>query len=127
MLYIVWPRSEAAVCRCSSKVCNIHRKIPVLESLFNKVAILKNFIKKRLQHKCIPVNIARFLRTANYIEHLRWLLLQVLHVGLKKKVLKNQGSSATNTFRLFFFPLSSSHCFVLKQNVSLQNLTGPSL
>ena len=26
---------------------------------------------------CIPVNIAKFLRTAFYIEYLRWLLLNV--------------------------------------------------
>ena len=32
----------------------------VLESLFNKVC---NFIKKRLKHKCFPLNIAKFLRT----------------------------------------------------------------
>ena len=45
------------------KVCNIHRKTPVLESLFSKVASLEacNFIKKRLQHRCFPVNIAKFL------------------------------------------------------------------
>ena len=32
--------------------------------LFNKVAGLKscNFIKKRLQHRCFPVNIVKFLR-----------------------------------------------------------------
>ena len=30
---------------------------------------LKNFIKKRLQHKCFPVNIAKCLSTAFYIEH----------------------------------------------------------
>ena len=34
-------------------------KTPVLESLFNKVAGLK----KRLQHKCFPVNIVKFLKT----------------------------------------------------------------
>ena len=46
------------------KVCNIHRKTPVLESLFSKVASLEayKFIKKRLQHRCFPVNIANFLR-----------------------------------------------------------------
>ena len=49
-----------------------------MESLFNKVAGLLqafkacNFIKKRLQHSCFPVNIAKFLRTAFFIEHLRW-------------------------------------------------------
>ena len=43
----------------------IHRETPVLESLFNKVAVPKacNFIKKRLQHRCFPVNIAKYLRT----------------------------------------------------------------
>ena len=42
----------------------MHRETPVLKSLFNKVAGLKacSFIKKRLQHRCFPVNIAKFLR-----------------------------------------------------------------
>ena len=49
----------------------------MLESLFNKVANLKacSFIKKRLQHRCFPVNIAKFLRIAFFIEHFRRLLL----------------------------------------------------
>ena len=34
-----------------------------------------NFIKKRLQHKCVPVNIVKCLRATFFIEHLRWLLL----------------------------------------------------
>ena len=44
---------------------NIHGKVPVLESLFDKVGGLKtwNFIIKRLQRRCFPVNIAEFLRT----------------------------------------------------------------
>ena len=35
------------------------------ESLFNKVAGLQacNFMKKRLQHSCFPVNTAKFLKT----------------------------------------------------------------
>ena len=70
-------RSEAVVQRCSVKkvflkICNIHKKTPVLEPLFN------NFIKNRPQHnRCFHVNIAKFLRTAFTIEHLRWLLLIV--------------------------------------------------
>ena len=39
------------------KLCNIHMKTPVLKSLLN-------FIKKRLQHRCFPVNIAKFLSTS---------------------------------------------------------------
>ena len=51
-------------------------KTHVLESLFNKISGLKvcNFIRKKLQHRCFPVNIAKFLRTA--IEDLWWLFLQ---------------------------------------------------
>ena len=43
---------------------NIHKETVMLESLFNKVAGLKvwNFVLKRLQHRCFPVNMAKFLR-----------------------------------------------------------------
>ena len=56
--------------------------------MFFKISVLKNFatvkheclslfqikLKKRLQHRCFPVNIAEFLRTTFFIENLRWLL-----------------------------------------------------
>ena len=57
-----------------------------------------NFIKKRLQHSCFSVNFAKFLRTAFFIEHLRWLPLnkfslyrqkQPAEVFCKKGVLRN--------------------------------------
>ena len=32
-------------------------------------------LKKRLWHRCFPVNFAEFLRTPFFKEHLRWLLL----------------------------------------------------
>ena len=37
----------------------------MLESLFNKVTGFQasNFIKKRLQHRCFPVKLVKFLRT----------------------------------------------------------------
>ena len=48
-----------------------HRKAPVLDSLFNKVAGQKacNFIKKRLQHKCFPVKFVKFLKTRFFIQN----------------------------------------------------------
>ena len=51
--------------RCSKKFCTFHRKTPVMESLFNKVAGLKtcNFIKKRLQHRFFPMKFAKSYRT----------------------------------------------------------------
>ena len=49
--------------RCSIKE-TAQRKTLLLESLFHKIAALQvcNFIKKRLQHMCFAVNIAKFLR-----------------------------------------------------------------
>ena len=35
-------------------------------------------LKKRLWHKCFPVNFAKFLRTPFSVDHLRWLLLKYL-------------------------------------------------
>ena len=48
------------------KISQYSEETPVLKSLFNEAAGLKafNFIKKRLQHRCFPVNIAKFLKTA---------------------------------------------------------------
>ena len=42
-----------------------HRKTPVLASFLNKVAGLRpsTLLKKRPQHRCFPVNFAKFLRT----------------------------------------------------------------
>ena len=46
----------------------IHRKTPVPESIFEAQAC--NFIKKRLWHRCFPLNVAKFLRTPFLTEHL---------------------------------------------------------
>ena len=61
-----------------------------------KKGALKNFIKfiekqlcrpatllkKRLWHRCFPVNFVKFLRTLFFIEHLRWLLLIISDRGM---------------------------------------------
>ena len=60
-------------------------------SFFNKVVGLKacNFIKKRLQHRCFPVIIANFLRTAFLKNNCERLLLYIiiffLTLTLRKK------------------------------------------
>ena len=43
-----------------------HRKTPEFESLFNKAAgpQVNKFIEKRLQQRCFPLNISKFLRTS---------------------------------------------------------------
>ena len=44
-----------------------------------------NFIKKRLQHKCFPANIANFFRTSFFIEHL-WRLLEIQQLMITKTI-----------------------------------------
>ena len=45
---------------------------------FSKVAVLTpaTLFKKKLLHRCFPVNFAKFLRTPFCIEHLWWLCLK---------------------------------------------------
>ena len=49
-----------------SLICKIQWEISVLDSHFNKVAGLQptNLLKKRLQHKCFPVNFSELIKTA---------------------------------------------------------------
>ena len=61
-------QSEAVVRRYSVK--NVFLKISQNTGL--KPATL---LKKRLWHRCFPVNFVIFLRTPFFIEHLWWLLL----------------------------------------------------
>ena len=48
---------------------------------FNKVAGLRpaTLLKRRLLHRCFPVNFRKLLRTPFLKEHLQWLLLQIIH------------------------------------------------
>ena len=54
-----------------------------------------NFVKKTLQRRCFPANIVKFLRTAFFIEHLRWLLLEVLY----PKAVTKHFANFTRTYR----------------------------
>ena len=55
-------------------------KTPVLEPSFNRLAGFKTckFLKKRLQHRCFPVNIGKFLRTLILMKICEQPLLQFL-------------------------------------------------
>ena len=55
----MWKQSftDALQNKCSSKFRKFHMKAPVMESFFNKVTGACNFIKKRLQHGCLPTRL----------------------------------------------------------------------
>ena len=56
------------------------------EAISSGVKLKQNatLFKKRLWHRCFPVNFAKFLRTPFSIEHLQWLLLNMKY---KKEIL----------------------------------------
>ena len=56
---------------------------------FNKGAGL---YKKRHQHRCFPVNITKFLRTTFFIDHPRWLLLDIFTDSQKETIFSINGS-----------------------------------
>ena len=62
----------------------------MLESLFNKAAGLRSgtLVKKRLQHRCFPVSITKFLRIPIFENICEWLSLYFRIY--KKKFLKNE-------------------------------------
>ena len=97
------------------KSSKIHRKTPVFESLFNKVAGLNpcNFIKKRLQHRCFSVNFANFVypfyRTppddcfgmnfAGLMRH--WITINFFETSLTSLCIKGEWAKLKN-FILYF-------------------------
>ena len=66
------------------KISQYPQETPVLESLFKKVAGLKacNFIKKRPEHRCFPVNIAKFLILLNSKNNCERLLFDFFNGSL---------------------------------------------
>ena len=73
----------------------------MLESLFNKFAGLQtgNFITKRLEHRCFPVNIAKFLKTPILKDIFERLLLNsVIQSGRNNR--KNRDVSNDDNRRL---------------------------
>ena len=75
--------SEEVAHRCSVKksvfrnFAQITGKHLCQSLFFDKVPALRpaTLLKKRLWHRCFPVNFVKFLRTPFLKEHLRWLLL----------------------------------------------------
>ena len=66
--------------RCSVKKVLFHRKTPLLKSLFNRASRTATF-KKCLQHRCFPVEFAKFLRTPILKNICEWLLLKPVQIS----------------------------------------------
>ena len=92
--------------------CKSNRKTSVLESISNKAAGLKvcNSIKIRLQHSCLPVKLAKFLKTPFFTKEYRWLLLTFNSCLHRSSAQKQVWLSVINTrfsWKKFLLPRKS--------------------
>ena len=84
---------EAVVQRCSVKklLLEISQKSQKntcarVSFLIKLQAWLATLFKKRLWHRCFPVNFVKFLRTPFFIEHLWWLLLRLDMLNIRSEM-----------------------------------------
>ena len=103
---VLMSRSKAVDQRCSVKKVFLEfsqnsQEKHLCQSLFNKVAGL---LKRRIEHRCFPVNFAKFLRTPFFIEYLWWLLLlllkYIMHFFVDRFWLKTSIKSSEKNFKL---------------------------
>ena len=97
----------------------------MLECSFNRLTGFKtcNFLKKRLQHSCFPVNIAKFLRTLILMKICEQLLLQflLLTVNISSWELVSALNSIRFLQRVLLRVLSGRFLSYLKKRKTSQN------
>ena len=87
-----------------------------LENTCARVSFLIKLLalfKKRLWHKCFPVNFTKFRRTPRFTEHLRWLLLQMFSFKFYETVLnryfkEHHHATVSETFT------NTSFCYIFQ-------------
>ena len=85
----------------------------MLESLFNKAC---SFIKKKLQHRCFPVNIAKFIRTPVLMNTCERLLL-----SFQCSLLIPPENFKNLLFKALIVPIIDSNYVSRKHNVYFNN------
>ena len=97
----------------------------------NVFARWESDFKKRLQHRCFPVNIAKLLSTTFFKEHLRWLPLYFMaecalfssEYGImyesSKLLTKGVFKFTLRAFLTFLALIFSSNKYTLPANISL--------
>ena len=86
-------KSEAVARRCSVKKMFLEISQNSQENTCARVSFSiklqgpATLLKKRLWHRCFPVNFAKFLRTLFLTEHLQWLLLDKCSSELAELIL----------------------------------------
>ena len=65
-------------------------------------------LKRRLWHRCFPVNFAKFLRTSFFTEHLWWLLLYIRPLCLRSHCINNSSKLLLSAHRISYQVVLSS-------------------
>ena len=73
--------SKEVAQRCSAKKVFLEILQNSQENTCAQVSWPATFLKKRLWHKCFPVNFTKFLRRPFLTEHIRWLLLNFENIS----------------------------------------------
>ena len=110
---------EAIVQRCSVKnvflEISLHSQENTYASLFFKKRPT-TLLKKRLWHRCFPVNFAKFLITPFFTEHLWWLLLCTF-IMLTRVMMKNLDNVARSTKTSWVWRLADNLVIVTSCNL----------
>ena len=104
---------EAVARRCSVKKVFLKISQYSLEntcariSFFNNIAVLKSatLLKKRLWHRCFPMNFAKISKNIFFMEHLWWLLLNIFSVWTTKITWRMSVSFIHNLLLYFYHML----------------------
>ena len=110
--------------------------------MFFKIIVLKNFvsftgkhlcwrlinlIKKKLQHRCFPVNIVKLFKSSFFIDHLRWLFLGtgINRIYSEKYLLQNSKDNMRRNSDMMLYALQLKQkstagvsCEILEQLLS---------
>ena len=103
---------EVVAHRCSVKkvflevLQNSQGNVCARVSFLIKLQAPITLLKKRLWHRCFPVNFTKFLRTTFFTEHLWWLLLHItdqlviyyMHLKYMKDLYSNKYISILEEF-----------------------------
>ena len=88
-----------------------------LKNTFSTEHLQWLLLSKEIEHRCLPVIFAKFLRTPFFIEHLRWLLLSG-HFFLAERKYHLFGFDTIQ----FFFSKQHFPMKLLKKNISCIHL-----
>ena len=93
---------------CSQKLRKLYRITPVLESLFNKLQSFSPATKERVQHRCFPLRLAKYLRITFFKEHL--CFCEVIRTSFLFKLFNFNLSWIWNFLKFCYFTCISDFC-----------------